>query len=156
LLSEKKSGLNVPVAVATPATTVHEVGTNTAGSSPEVDSGTEVRTGIVIVGPTDVSGAALATGLDGGALGGALDGGALDGGAVSGGEEVAAAGGDELVAEGDPDCDTEGESGADARRLPACLPKKKAPTHSPTRRTAPRDASFRFVDGLIELTWPVI
>jgi hypothetical protein len=132
------SGLKVPVAVATPPVTVHEVGSRTAGLSLADDNGTEVCTGIVMLGPSDASGDALAIELDGEGLDGEGLDGELDGGALGEGEGLADIGG--------------GAAGSEAVRLPACLPTKNAATHNPIRTTNPATARFRLVDALIELT----
>jgi hypothetical protein len=129
--------LKVPDAVATPLLIVHEVATNTAGSSPIVDSGTEVCTGIVI----DAGGGVLAGAVLAGRV---LDGGVLDGG-------LADACGD---SDGDAlgEADAVGGAGGEAFRLPACLPKKNAATQRPIRKTNPATVRRRLLDGFIALT----
>jgi len=52
------------------------------------------------------------------------------------------------------EADVGGVAGNEALRLPACLPIKKAATQSPIRRTGPRIARLRLLDGLIKLTYP--
>jgi hypothetical protein len=121
--------------------TVHEVGSRTAGLSLADDNGTEVLTGIVIDGPTDRAAAVdEAAWL---ASAGAVD----DAGA---GED------DVMVGEADVGGGVGEATGSAAFLLPACLPKRNAPTHSPISRSAPTTASVRLLDALIELTWPVI
>ena len=121
----------MPVAVATPPVIVHEVGSKTAGLSLVEDSGTEVCTGIVMLG---VSAEVLATGLGGGE--GLAD---IGGGADCDGD-VAADGGA---------VDTAGD---DALRLPACFPTKNAAMHSPISTINPATARFRLVEASIEPT----
>ena len=140
----------MPDAVATPPLIVHEVGTSTAGFSPVDDSGTEIRSGMVMDGPkeearpadadttavkVDVSGDVLVIKLDAEALG---DGEALTGGGT-------------LLDEG---CVTAAGWAAEATlRLPACLPTKNTPTHKPTMPTNPRTDSVRLLARVIELAY---
>jgi hypothetical protein len=126
----------VPDAVATPPLIVHEVGTNTAGLSPVVDSGTEVCTGSEVEATGDVLADVLAIELNDDAV---LDGAVLDGAVLGDGDEFG-------------DADVVGAAGSAAFRLPACLPTKNAATHSPIRTTNPTTPRLRLLDGLIELT----
>lgn len=141
----------MPDAVATPPLIVHEVGTNTAGLSPVVDSGTEVCTGSEVEATGDVLADVLAIELnDGAVLDGAVLGDAVLDGAVLDGAVL----GDAVLGDGDEfgDADVVGAAGSAAFRLPACLPTKNAATHSPIRTTNPTTPRLRLLDGLIELT----
>lgn len=142
----------MPVAVATPPVIVQDVGTKTAGFSPADDNDTEVCTGIVIDGPTD------AAAVDETAA-------AADGVAIAPADAVVGA---EVDVVDDVDADVEGEDGrglgeddvagavgSEAFLLPACLPKRNAPTHRPIRTTAPTTANARWLDGLIDATLPL-
>ena len=148
----------MPLATATPPVIVHDVGNSTEGSSPVVESGTEIRTGSLSDGPSeaavaaalDVSADAIAIEADGEGLDGeGLDGEGLDGEGLDG---------EGLDGEG---LDGEGLDGETAGgvavvcRLPACLPTKNAATHSPIRTTNPATARFRLFDELIEPTSPL-
>jgi hypothetical protein len=140
-----------------PPAIVHEVGTNTAGSSPADDSGTEVCTGTVVVATVAVGiadpGAALEITVDGEAIDGeAVNGKAVDGGLVIATVDGAALADSEGDAEGDGTAELLGATTVEAFRLPACLPTKKAATHRPMRTTAPRTARFRLRDEVIRWT----
>jgi hypothetical protein len=140
---------------------VHDVGSKTAGLSLADDSGSEVRTGIVIDGPTDMAAAVDETaGVAGGVASTRTDADAVDG--VNAGDV------EDADAE-DADADAEGADGSGvgevdvvgvgeiaAFLLPACLPTKYAAMQSPIRITDPRMARFRLRDGVIELTCPLI
>ncbi|HEY3923393.1 MAG TPA: hypothetical protein VGL75_02440 [Acidothermaceae bacterium] len=132
----------MPVAVATPPVIVHDVGTNTAGFSPADDNDTEVCTGMVIDGPAGAAADETATVADGGASAPAD---AVDTDDVDADEADAADGEGEVV----------GAAGSEAFLLPACLPKRKAPTHSPIRTTVPTAANARWLDLLIDATLPL-
>jgi hypothetical protein len=149
--------LNVPVAVATPPVIVHDVGTNTAGFSPADDNDTEFCTGMVIDGPACTAADETATVADGGAIALAD---AVDPDEADAGDGEGEDGGDEGGRVGDvgsglDDDEVVGAAGGDAFRLPACLPKRNAPTHKPIRTTAPTTANTRWLDGLIDATLPL-
>jgi hypothetical protein len=132
---------------------VHEVGTNTAGFSPADDRGTEVCTGSVIDGPTDAGarddgGANTDAGADGDSEGEGADDGEAD--TRTDGEDGAAE--RDANSNGFGETAVAGAAGSDALRLPACLPKRNAPTHSATRSTAPPIASVRLLDRFMKLT----
>jgi hypothetical protein len=121
---------------------VQDVGTNTAGSSPADDNGTEVWIGIVIEGATDARDA-----LDVAAVAGTLADADADAGAVvcvDAADEGDGEDGDKL---GEGDVVGEG----DAFRLPACLPTKNAPTQIPMTQANPSIDSVRLLAGVIEL-----
>jgi hypothetical protein len=122
---------------------VHDVGTNTAGSSPVDDSGTEVCTGIVIDGPTDAAAALDVTADVASGVAGTLADADPAGEAADEGE---------ADGEGEGEADGEGEATGVASRMPACLPTKNAPTQIPITQANPMTDSVLLLAGVIELT----